>query len=163
MSSVDELVIQRFWNVYGEPFTPDPEALMAEYERSLSGYSDDVLSKAVDRAIDEFDRPSGWPRPGVVNGFCKVLLPARPVTTQGWDDGRFVPKDAASRARVRAMAEECKAAMAAASLKTMPKPSSQDYQHMDVSRPVMERNERRWRRLERGLTDQSKRMMGDTE
>ena len=43
--------IDRMMLVYGAPDSDDPAAFMGEYARLLKGYSDDVLSEALDRLL----------------------------------------------------------------------------------------------------------------
>lgn len=160
MGDVRRLVIERMYRLFGAPnkiAEHDLPAYLNEYQASLSGYSDEALEKGMNWIRDNH-ATDFWPTPGVINKAVRKHLPSsQPVTSKNWDDGKWTPNSPASRARVRRMAQAFKA-----SVKPMPGAASVDYQPIDVSRPVMERNEKRWRDAERAAA-LAKRITGDRE
>lgn len=69
MSFVGDHVIKRFWTLYGEPKTQDPDGFLAEYETALRGFTEPILRQAVDRVVKANEYRS-WPMPGEVCKAC---------------------------------------------------------------------------------------------
>lgn len=165
MGNVKDLVIGRMIRLFGLPNTiaeAELPAFFREYHDSLSGFDDALLTKAMNWVRDNHDT-TFWPPPGVINQACRKYIPSQPVESKNWNDMDFTPKDAASRERVRQMAQAFRANMG---VKQMPREGFSDYtrldERIDVSRPAMERKEKEWREAERKqLTELSKRMTGE--
>jgi hypothetical protein len=64
--SVNNL-LSRLMTVYGEPKTDDVEGFIREYRRVLAGYSDKVIEKAADKAIET---SLFWPRPAEIKAIA---------------------------------------------------------------------------------------------
>lgn len=153
--SVEKLVIERLFRLYGEPNRISPEDMdgfLEEYADALEGYAPNILAKAMDRVRDNHAYPT-WPTVGEIVKACRHYVPSQPATSKGWDAGNTA-KSEESKRRVRQMAEQFRA-----SVKPMPGASPVDYKPMDTSRPIMARNEKRWREAEK-IT---KRMLGEGE
>lgn len=63
MSNAVDRMLDRFAILYGPPNTDEPEAFIAEYHRTLTGYAEAVINRAANIVIDEQDR-TFWPTPG---------------------------------------------------------------------------------------------------
>ncbi len=63
-------LIRRLVAVFGEPKTDDPEIYLAEFEKSLKGWSAEVLQQAGDRVIKE---SVFWPKPAEVIAICRSI------------------------------------------------------------------------------------------
>jgi len=163
MADVENIVIKRLHVLYGPPnHIPQNQlpAFMREYHESLSGYTDDVLRQAMDWVRDNQD-DRWWPTPGAIRKAAQTFVPVSQVTGVGWNDVDWEPKSEVSRANVRRMKEEFHRNMAAQSLGEIMK----EVKMPDVSRPAMEKNERRWRQAERieSAHQVAKRMTGDRD
>jgi len=165
MGDVGNLVIQRLYRLCGAPNTiPEAEldAYFDEYVSSLSGFSDDVLKKAMDWMRDNHNT-TFWPTPGAIHGKCREYIPSPPVQSPNWNDTARIKKTPASINRVREMAQQLRAEM---NIKQMSAPSFKDFQRtderIDTSRPAMEAKDKRWREAEKAQKIAS-RMIGEGE
>jgi hypothetical protein len=112
MSDVTDLMLRRFGVLYGEPKTPDIEAFVGEYERSMRGFRKDVISRAADKLIDAHDRRS-WPTPGECHKACdaaaeEIETRRRPATSFEPEPRVGEPPSEESKARCRALVAELK-------------------------------------------------------
>lgn len=158
MADVAALVFERFTNLYGEPkHTPNPEAFFEEYERALGPYSDKLLEKAVELVIAEHTYTT-WPTIGrICKALERVTPPPRPADTSR-DDRALPPPSPIAKENVRRLVEEAKAEMSLRQASQTPAerlrtyPSATDWQRMIEETPNAELH---------GLTERSRRMMGD--
>lgn len=142
MSSVHEVVLSRFLTLYGEPKTDNVAAFLDEYERSLGHFSAEVLRRAANKVIDD-QVFKAWPTPGECRKAAEhaAQLMPRSAPSQAELDKqaeKWPAPSEESKARVRSLVEMAK---------------------QNLRKPVgdIPANPN----LRRGLTETSKRMVGE--
>ena len=134
MSDIQDLMLARFLTLYGEPKTDNLEAYFDEYERALKGTAKEILSAAADRVIKAQEFRS-WPTPGECLKACHAEAERKAIERE-----RFEPKSIERADRKwPAPTEESKARV----------------------RALVE-NFKRGHVVGGGLTEQSRRMTGET-
>lgn len=143
MADVEKLVFQRFATLFGEPkHTSNLAGFYDEYERALSGCSDELLARAIDDAIDKHAYPT-WPTLGQIKTSLKAVTPsAGPPQFREPPPDRPPPSPIA-KANVQRLVDQLKQDMAAAA----PPPRSTHYPNRGAH----------------GLSAVSKRMTGEGE
>lgn len=144
MSAVENM-LRRFSVQFGPPNTPDDDAFIGEFRRSLAFYEQrpDILDKVASEIIDTSEQPF-WPAVGKVRKAAERIaaeLHAKQVV------GAHVPRhnaaepipprDADSRARCDALVKELKAFVAEHTLKPIKQAPL-----ADTSRPAFEARQR---------------------
>lgn len=189
MSHVADVMLGRFITLYCEPKTHDVDAYMAEYVKALDGMSREVVAAATDRLV-KAHRHRNWPTIGECYDACQRAADELSQKRKAYDSNiPYVPSRRApyspemeaswERARIwrQEMVDQYGSVDAAlnvharmnnqggmASKKSTFKPV--DAALGDVSRDAfaaMQRNSPNTKQHASGLTDRSRRMMGDAE
>lgn len=167
MSAVNDKIIRRFANCYGEPKAPDVDGFLDEYERVLGGYSADTLRKAADEIIANHTYPT-WPTPGECNAACQRICERE--APRSWEkpkesDYRWEPPSEEQRRRNRERIEQFKHYVAGSHWTNiepvkLPVP---DRAFMENLQDEAIKTADGFRRHTRVLSERSRRMMGDEE
>jgi hypothetical protein len=165
MSAVENM-LRRFSVQFGPPNTPDDDAFIGEFRRSLAFYEQrpEILDKVASEIIDTSEQPF-WPAVGKVRKNAERIaaeLHAKQVIGSHVPRQTIAepipPRDADSHARCDALVRELKAFVAAHALKP-PKQAPL----ADVSRPAFERMQTSHSGLHRELTPRSRAMAGEAD
>lgn len=169
MSPAEE-AIERLLALFGEPKTSNPERFLEEYRKALTGIDSRVLERATDRIIT---KSTFWPKPAEIiaeaHHIASQLYSHRPTDwdavdkdrREGWsvsDLKRYRSEE--TRARVQGMVDELKANIAAMEVEPKDdvdwlKGQQSDFEDMQALSP------NGTHRTPAGLTQRSRRMMGD--
>lgn len=158
MADVQKIVLDQFQDLYGDPKRDDLEAFFEKYEKALAGWSDEILTRAVDIVIREHEFPS-WPMPGAVTKACQRVCPPPRLVNQPLHD-EPEPLTPEQQARWEAIYQETMGFLKA----TTPKAKRPE----DTSRPAFEKMQRESKNsalhmTPEGLTALSKRITGERE
>ncbi|OQW71701.1 MAG: hypothetical protein BVN33_14815 [Proteobacteria bacterium ST_bin13] len=165
MSAVNDKIIRRFANCYGEPKAPDVDGFLDEYERVLKGYSADTLRKAADEIIANHVFPN-WPTPGECNAAClRICERERPRSWELPDDTprHWAPPTEEEKRRNREKIAQFKAYVANNSwlpLEPVKLPVP-DRKYMEALQDEAIKTADGYSRHVRALSERSKRMMGE--
>ena len=70
---VENLMLRRLGNIYGEPDVPNPAGFMEEFARQLQGFTDSELHAATDHIIRKRSKiKRAWPTIGECLTACEV-------------------------------------------------------------------------------------------
>lgn len=133
MSIVDEMVFKRFTILYGDPKTSDVESFFAEYETALKGYSEHILTEAVNRVIKANEFRS-WPMPGEI---CKAASEIGAAISRYARQTYVAPAEPALPLPDPESIDRVKALVAQFAAKRAPEETIGIWQP-DVTRPAME-------------------------
>ncbi len=163
MNAPEEILIDRFLAVFGEPKVESPDVYIAEFSKAMKGWSAVVLDKAGDEVIRSC---KFWPRP------AEVIEIARGINASIESDKRHAehkpadpvrpPPTPAQVERVAAIMEEFRSNMAA---KTIADPPSKPVDWVKGQKPDFEKMQRESPNhgLHRVLTHRSRSMSGDRD
>lgn len=169
MSPAEE-AIERLLALFGEPKTSSPERFLEEYRKALAGIDPRVLERATDRVIQ---KSTFWPKPVEIiaeaHHIAAVLYSHRPTDWDAVDKDRragWSPSDLKkfrseeARANVQAMVDQMKANIAAMEVDPKDDVDWQAGQQPDFE-DMQARSPNGTHRTPAGLTQRSRRMMGD--
>lgn len=168
MSVVNDKIIRRFANCYGEPKAPDVDGFLDEYERVLKGYSADTLRKAADEIIANHVFPS-WPTPGECNLACQRICELeRPRSWERPSEtvSNWKPPTEEEKCRNRELINKFKQYVAGGEWTklepvSLPVPDRAFMENMQTE--AIKTADGFARHTNRTLTERSKRMMGEAE
>ena len=156
--------ISRLTVLFGPPETVDDDAFIGELRDMFGLYEDEILRRAGNTLRSEHTL-RGWPTFGEINDAVRgsahfVMSNKRQPPATG---SAYVEQTPEAKERVQAMVQQLVQTTAASAVPDHPIP---DVELKDVSRPAFEKmqSESRNHGLHRkpdGLTDRSRRMMGD--
>lgn len=164
MSAV-ETMIRRFAVQFGPPNTPDDEAFIGEFRRSLAHYEDrpEILDKVASEIIDTSEQPF-WPAVGKVRKMASAVAAQIASRSRREDPREFVEPDGPYRVSEEKRAEMNDLVQQAIKRMAGTAPSERVYSDVPAGRTEFEDMQRKSpnAKLHR-LSDRSRAMSGEGE
>lgn len=164
MSAV-ETMIRRFAVQFGPPNTPDDEAFIGEFRRSLAYYEQrpDILERAANEIIDTSENPF-WPAVGKVRKIAERIAAEIAARSRRDEPREFVEPDGPYRVSDEKRAEMNEIVQQAIKRMAGTAPVERVYSEVPAGRTEFEAMQRKSpnAKLHR-LTDRSRAMAGEGE